>query len=261
MLIVPIFIAIIALAILLTVLALTIALKTANIAANASPQAGNPKQVKALMVGAGIITFFISWYAMGPIDTEAFMSGLTYIWKATFAALAAAIVMGVAAIISRAFVFFKYQRNQNSQETHTSVIAVISCGLAIGAITAVLIGNSIGPLYSPPKDRTLENSHPAHSRPDPNAPKRHHYDPSTRPQNMPSETHYAKGDLTRILSAPDPSSKVLWTLNQRNCLAVTSRPTDKFYEVKIWGQQNTVLTGYVEKLKVRKLRQNQGCSR
>lgn len=126
-----------------------------------------------------------------------------------------------------------------------------------GALAIVLAAEHILKMETP---NPLHESHPGFARQEPDAPQRHHYDPNTRPENMPSETHYIKGDRTSIHSAADFNSSVQFTLNQGDCVAVTGRPTDAFYAVSVWGQNNQVTTGYVDAWEVRKLRPNQGCN-
>lgn len=104
------------------------------------------------------------------------------------------------------------------------------------------------------------DTHAGHSRQDPDAPQRHYYDPSALSDEMPSETHYAKGDLTKIFSAPDTNANVALTLDQGDCIAVIGLASNnQFFEVKAMSTQGVIIDGYVDKFRVRQLRPNHGC--
>jgi hypothetical protein len=112
-----------------------------------------------------------------------------------------------------------------------------------GALIVVLAAEHISKQEAP---NPLHESHAGHIRQNPDAPQRHHYDSSTRPEAMPSETHYIKGDLTEIFELPDSSSTVQFRLNQGDCLAVTGSANSDFYNVSIWDTQ-AVLTQALSK--------------
>ncbi|GHA27724.1 hypothetical protein GCM10007989_24510 [Devosia pacifica] len=258
--ILPIIVLMIALSVLIAFGALALAMGAAALAANSAGESHNSRRIKALMLVGGALSFGLIWYALGPIDQEEFLSGIDYLLKAAVAMMAAALVMGVAGIFLRVSIYLVKRRSVGGHVSVTSMLGLAGAGLAIGGLAVLSIGSSIGAFNYSLQARTLPDTHPGYSRQNPDSPQRHHYDAAQRPSAMPSETHYSKGDLTDVHSAPEQSSRVVTTLSQGDCVAVVGSANDDFYEIRIWEGQ-AVRSGFVGKFDIRKLRSNQGCSR
>lgn len=132
--ILPLILAMIALALLLTVGALALAAGATNAALNLTNDKTRSNKVKPIMIIGGLISFVIVWFQLGPVDSGGIDGPVESIFKVAISALAGAITVFCAALFLRGVVF---TQNTETLSDHLTAFAVV--GVMFGSLTTAMI--------------------------------------------------------------------------------------------------------------------------